>query len=89
MSLTADLVPIAGRGRFFGARNFGMGLAGVGAMLLAGEIITRSGNSLSGYQMAFGLAFVLGGLSTYSFSRLKDSGSGLVVGQRAGCICRN
>ena len=82
MSLTADLIPIAGRGRFFGSRNFGMGLAGVGAMLLAGEIITRSGNGLSGYQMAFGLAFVLGGLSTISFSRLKDSGSGLVAGQR-------
>lgn len=82
MSLTADLIPIAGRGRFFGARNFGMGLAGIGALLLAGEIITRSGSSLSGYQIAFGLAFVLGGLSTYSFSRLKDSGSGLAIGQR-------
>ena len=41
MSVTADVVPLEGRGRFFGSRNFVMGISGMLAILLVGELITR------------------------------------------------
>jgi MFS family permease len=71
MSITADIVPIAGRGRYFGSRNFVMGIAGMVTVLLVGELITRLGQP-EGYQLAMALAFVLGITSTFSFSRLHD-----------------
>ena len=71
MSITADVVPLEGRGRYFGARNFVMGITGMAAILLVGEIITRAGQPL-GYQLALGLAFIIGMASTLSFSRLKE-----------------
>jgi MFS family permease len=70
-SLSADLVPIAWRGRFFGSRNFIMGASAMIATLIFGEIITRSGQ-IQGYQLAYGLAFVIGMVSTISFSRIKE-----------------
>ena len=71
MSLTGDIVPLNIRGRYFGSRNFIMGVAGMVTILLVGEWITRTEKPL-GYQLAIGLAFLLGLASTYSFSRLKD-----------------
>ena len=71
MSVTADVVPLEGRGRFFGSRNFVMGISGMLAILLVGELITRISIPL-GYQIAFGLAFAVGLLSTFSFSQLRD-----------------
>jgi MFS family permease len=71
MSVTGEIVPMEGRGRFFGSRNFIMGITGMLAILLVGELITRVG-SPHGYQIALGLAFIIGMFSTYSFSRLKD-----------------
>jgi MFS family permease len=71
MSLTGDIVPLEIRGRYFGSRNFIMGIAGMVTILLVGEWITRTEKPL-GYQLAIGLAFLLGLASTYSFSRLKD-----------------
>lgn len=71
MSLTGDIVPLEVRGRYFGSRNFIMGVAGMTTILLVGEWITRTDQPL-GYQLAIGLAFILGLASTYSFSRLKD-----------------
>lgn len=71
MALTGDLVPVEGRGRYFGARNFIMGIAGILTALLVGEGITRMGEPL-GYQIAFGLAIVMGIVSLLFFSRLKD-----------------
>jgi MFS family permease len=71
MSLTGDIVPLNIRGRYFGSRNFIMGIAGMATILLVGEWITRTEKPL-GYQLAIGLAFLLGLASTYSFSRLKD-----------------
>ena len=71
MSVTADVVPMEGRGRFFGSRNFIMGITGMLAILLVGELITRTSIPL-GYQIAFGLAFAIGMLSTFSFSHLRD-----------------
>ncbi len=76
MSLSGEIVPIEGRGRYFGTRNFIMGVAGMLTVLLVGELITRTGRP-QGFQIALGLAFLLGILSTYSFSRLSDSGGKL------------
>lgn len=71
MSITGDLVPMAGRGRYFGARNLVMVVAGIIMTYLVGEFITRVG-SPQGYQISLVLAFVVGMLSTYFFSRIKD-----------------
>jgi MFS family permease len=71
MSLTGDLVPLAGRGRYFGSRNFASGLAAMITTLLVGEMITRAGEPV-GYQLALLLAFGLGMASTFFFSRIKD-----------------
>jgi MFS family permease len=71
MSITGDIVPLEGRGRYFGSRNFIMGIAGMTTILLVGEWITHTEKPL-GYQLAIGLAFLLGIASTFSFSRIKD-----------------
>lgn len=44
MSLTGDIVPMQGRGRFFGSRNFVMMIAGIVVTYLMGEFITRVGS---------------------------------------------
>ena len=77
LSFTADIVPMQGRGRYFGSRNFIMGVAGMLTVLLVGLLITRF-NQPHGYQLGMALAFALGTFSTYSFSRLRDP-----TGQRA------
>ena len=71
MSVTADIVPMEGRGRFFGSRNFIMGVTGILAILIVGELITQISIPL-GYQIAFGLAFAFGMFSTFSFGNLRD-----------------
>jgi MFS family permease len=71
MSITGEIVPLRIRGRYFGSRNFIMGLAGMTTILIVGEWITRTEKPL-GYQYAIAIAFLLGLASTYSFSRLKD-----------------
>ncbi len=71
MSLTGDIVPLVGRGRYFASRNFIIGVAGMVSTLLIGQIITHSGQPV-GYQVALIIAFGLGISSTYSFSRLRD-----------------
>ena len=71
MSVTGEVVPMEGRGRYFGSRNFIMGIAGMLSIFLVGELITQVG-SPSGYQFALGLAFAIGAFSTFSFSRLRD-----------------
>ncbi len=71
MSVTGEIVPIEGRGRFFASRNFIMGIAGMVSIFLVGELITRVG-SPHGYQIALGLAFIIGLFSTFNFSRIHD-----------------
>jgi MFS family permease len=71
MSITGDIVPLIGRGRFFASRNFIMGVAGMATTFLIGEVITHSGQPL-GYQIALLIAFGLGVASTISFARLRD-----------------
>jgi MFS family permease len=69
MSVTNETVPIEGRGRYFGARNFVMGVTGMITTLLAGKLITLFVAPL-GYQIALGLAFVLGASSTFSYAHI-------------------
>ncbi len=83
MSITADLVPMEGRGRFFGSRNFIMGITGMLAILLVGELITQTTIPL-GYQIALGLAFIFGIFSTFSFGRIRDPKGNTVPGTAVG-----
>jgi len=71
VSLNADIVPLSWRGRYYASRNIIMGIAGMSITLLVGVLITHT-SKLSGYQLALGLAFFLGMLSTYSFARIKE-----------------
>ena len=70
MSVVNETVPLEGRGRFFGSRNFIMSLSGMVAVLLAGKVITLF-TGHTGYQFALGLAFVMGVASTYSFAHIR------------------
>ncbi|MGD0877396.1 MAG: MFS transporter [Anaerolineales bacterium] len=85
MSITADIVPMEGRGRFFASRNFIMGITGMLAILLVGELITRT-SIPRGYQIGMGLAFVLGMASTFSFSHLSDPKGTVPPVQLAGSL---
>jgi MFS family permease len=71
MSLTADIVPLSWRGRYFSSRNIVMSVAGMATTYLVGLLITRVGG-LAGYQIALGLAFAIGVVSTYSFARIQE-----------------
>jgi MFS family permease len=71
MSITGDIVPINGRGRYFGSRNFVMAIAGILTTLLIGELITQAG-SPGGYQIAIMIAFLFGVVSTFSFAHIRD-----------------
>ena len=71
MALTGDIVPLEGRGRYFGTRNFIMGVSGIIAALLIGEFITQVGEPL-GYQIAFILAVLFGAISMTFFARIQD-----------------
>ncbi len=70
-SMAGEIVPMEGRGRFFGSRTFIMGVTGMLAILVVGELITHTAKPL-GYQIALGLAFVIGACSTFSFSRIRE-----------------
>ncbi|HEX7619780.1 MAG TPA: MFS transporter [Anaerolineales bacterium] len=77
LSFAADIVPMEGRGRYFGSRNFIMGITGMLTVLLVGALITRL-RQPEGYQLGMALAFVLGTASTFSFSRLHDPAGHIV-----------
>jgi MFS family permease len=72
VSLTADIVPVAWRGRYFGQRNIYMSVAGMVMILFMGEVITRLGQP-QGYQWALSLALGLGMFATYSFAHIHES----------------
>ncbi|MHC1740062.1 MAG: MFS transporter [Anaerolineaceae bacterium] len=71
MTVINEVVPMEGRGRYFGSRNFIMGITGMATTLLAGKLITLLVAPL-GYQIAFGLAFVLGLSSTFSYAQIEE-----------------
>jgi MFS family permease len=70
-SLTADIVPLSWRGRYFSSRNIALGVAGLVTTLLAGQLITRVGEP-AGHQLALGLAFFIGLVSTFSFYHIQE-----------------
>jgi MFS family permease len=71
VSLTADIVPLSWRGRYFSSRNMAMGVANMLTTFLVGQLITLIGGT-NGYQLAMGLAFAIGMASTFSFARLTE-----------------
>ncbi len=85
VSLTADLVPLPIRGRYFGFRNMAMGLAGMLTAFLMGQLINRLGSPL-GYQWAMGLAFAIGMASTWSFARIHEPPSQTAARPSAGSL---
>lgn len=72
VSVLNEVVPIEGRGRYFGSRNFVMSIAGMVTTLLAGKLITLFVYE-TGYQIALGVAVVLGGFSTVNFFKIKTA----------------
>jgi MFS family permease len=71
ISLTADIVPLSHRGRYFSSRNIAMGVAGMTVTYLVGQLITHAGAPV-GYQLAMAIAFVIGAASTVSFARIRE-----------------
>jgi MFS family permease len=71
MSLTADVVPLSWRGRYFSARNMAMGVVGMITTFFVGQLITYL-NAPAGYQWAMGLAFAIGMGSTFSFAHIEE-----------------
>lgn len=71
ISITGEIVPLEGRGRFFASRNFAMGFAGMVVILLAGLFLSRAAQP-AGYQFALIFAFAIGLGATYHFWRIKD-----------------
>jgi MFS family permease len=69
MSITGDIVPLEGRGRFFASRNFIVSIAGMVTTFLFGLLIPRLAGTL-GYQIAFGISFLLGVMALYSFGHI-------------------
>lgn len=70
MDVASATVPIEGRGRFFGSRNFIMSITGILTTLLAGKLISSFEGTL-GYQIALCISFALGMASTFSFSHIR------------------
>jgi len=71
VSLTADVVPLTWRGRYFSSRSMTMQVAGMVVTYLVGQLINRAG-APAGYQLAMGLAFAIGMASTLSFAHIKE-----------------
>jgi len=70
-ALAADFVPLAWRGRYFASRNISMGVIGLVITYTIGQLITSVGSPI-GYQIAFGLAFFFGSVSTFSYAHLQE-----------------
>lgn len=70
-SLTADIVPLAMRGRFFASRNFGMSLSALATAPVAGYLLDRF-TGLDGWQIIWSIAFAAGAISTWSYARIPD-----------------
>jgi MFS family permease len=69
MSMTADIVPLAWRGRYFANRNIVIGIVGMAITLGIGQLITSLGSPV-GYQVSLGIALVFGILATFSYAQI-------------------
>lgn len=74
MDVANATVPIEGRGRFFGSRNFIMSITGILTTLLAGKLISGFAGTL-GYQIALAVSFAFGMASTFSFAHIHEKGN--------------
>ncbi len=74
MDVANATVPIEGRGRFFGSRNFIMSITGILTTLLAGRLISGFAGTF-GYQIALAVSFALGMVSTFSFGHIHEKGN--------------
>jgi MFS family permease len=70
-SLTADIVPIEIRGRFFASRNFGMSLAALVTAPAAGLILDRY-SGLGGWQIVWLICFGAAAVSTWCYAQIPD-----------------
>ncbi len=70
-SLAGDIVPLSWRGHYFGSKNFFMAACSIVVILVIGYVISQVG-SISGYQVAFGIAFIFGTAATFSYSHIKE-----------------
>jgi MFS family permease len=70
-ALVGDLVPKTIRGRYFAARNIGLGLAALIFTPLAGRIIELGGGA-RGYQIGFAIAAAVGLVATGIFARIPE-----------------
>lgn len=80
-SLTAEIVPLAWRGRYFGARNMFMGLANMLVTFIAGQMIVHAATPLTGYQRVYFLALGLGFSSSIFFASIREPRSHFVNSQ--------
>ncbi len=71
VSMTADVVPLSWRGRYFSTRNLAMGFASMVMTYGIGQLITWLGEPV-GFQWALGLSFLFGIFSASFFSRIRD-----------------
>lgn len=73
-SMTGDIVPAEGRGRYLGSRFTVMGFASIATTVIMGAVISRMG-SPDGFQIAMMAAFGLGLISTFCFAQIHDPNS--------------
>ena len=81
-ALSADLVPGRLRGGYFASRNIVIQLVRLAAIPVAGQLIYAVGEP-DGYQLALGIAFVIGLVAVYYYSQIPEH-SGRVVAERLG-----
>jgi MFS family permease len=70
-ALSADLVPMKLRGGYFASRNIVMQFMRLVSIPIAGQLVNLIGEP-DGYQVNLGLAFVIGAVSLYYYSRLPE-----------------
>jgi len=69
MSMTADIIPMAWRGAYFGNRNLVTSIAGLVVVLVIGQLITGMGSPI-GYQIALGIGLLFGAAATFSYAHI-------------------
>jgi len=69
MSMTADIIPLAWRGAYFGNRNLVTSIAGLIVVLVIGQMITGMGSPV-GYQVALGIGLLFGATATFSYAHI-------------------
>lgn len=77
-SLTADIVPLNLRGRYFSSRNVVMSISNISVTFLAGQLITLL-DAPFGYQVAMAISFTFGLVSSFYYSRIKEPESQVFI----------